>query len=233
MSQNTYTTSPLLYWNLSYVISLRLVHHSIHSWSCFSSNVSCRICLLYCLPGHYFCCLSGRLFCSLPGCLLRYPFRFSAISFAFLALCSAFFVISYWRKSSDNQASNNSVLIHPLSLKPYLVPRNSPFVHAGLRLCALKITMGGIACPITLEQPTIVTCPFLKLDIETSGAFLGNFIRRFRIERNSTLVYIVNLRWLVNQVVLHQNLPQKREVLIHCLLIYCVHLYMSSTVTTS
>ena len=34
-------------------------------------------------------------------------------------------------------------------------------MHAGLELHASKITMGGIACPIALAQPTIVTCPFL------------------------------------------------------------------------
>ena len=39
------------------------------------------------------------------------------------------------------------------------------------------------------------------------------------------------LQWLVNQVVLHQDLPKKNEVLIHYLLIYCIHSYMSSTVT--
>ena len=47
-----------------------------------------------------------------------------------------------------------------------------------------------------------------------------------RFTRNCTLIYIVKCNGLST------TLCSIRELLIHCLLIYCVHSYMSSTVTT-
>ena len=63
-------------------------------------------------------------------------------------------------KCSFNHPSNNSVLIQPLSLRPYLAPGTSFFVHAWLRFLASKMIMGGIAWPIALTQPATVTSPF-------------------------------------------------------------------------
>ena len=104
---------------------------------------------------------------------------------------------------------------------------NSPFVHAGLRLCASKTTMGGIACPLAFAQPIFVTCPFLPETCMISkllGAFLGNYIWRFRIKRSFTLIYIENCNGLSTRCAPSTS-PQ---ILILCLLIYCVDLHMST-----
>ena len=59
-------------------------------------------------------------------------------------------------KFSMNHPSKRSVLIHPLELRPYLVPGTSSLVQAGFNLTASYMTIGGIACPVALAQATIV-----------------------------------------------------------------------------
>ena len=94
-------------------------------------------------------------------------------------------------------------------------------------VCASNITLGGTACPMAFAQSTWSLVPsFQNLITNLLSTFLSNYIER------PALVYIVNLWLLICQVVFHQDLLKEREVLLHCLLIYCAHLYMSSTVTT-
>ena len=94
-------------------------------------------------------------------------------------------------------------------------------------VCASNITLGGTACPMAFAQSTWSLVPsFQNLITNLLSTFLSNYIER------PALVYIVNLWLLIRQVVFHQDLLKEREVLLHCLLIYCAHLYMSSTVTT-
>jgi len=74
---------------------------------------------------------------------------------------------AYSRKTSENQASKSLVFIHLFSFNQYFVPGNSPFIHAGLRLCASNITMGGTACPMAFAQPTVWALADIQRTITT------------------------------------------------------------------
>ena len=55
-----------------------------------------------------------------------------------------------------NHNSNNSISIHPLLDKPYIVPGTSPVVSSGFRILRSKMTIGGMDEPAALQQASIV-----------------------------------------------------------------------------
>ena len=55
-----------------------------------------------------------------------------------------------------NQDSKISMSIHPLSLRPYMVPGTSPMVRSGFSIFLSNMTSGGIAYPPALQQDKTV-----------------------------------------------------------------------------